>query len=159
MFIVFYTVKIVYICIIMTFSTSFCLCDTWIHFLCLFGVCVCACVHLFVYVCMYVCMLVPIRQHGVIIQTTTIGTFTSTKTLNPTYHPLLITLFKPSPGALQVSAVLQSCRLLSWTELRQYQPSGICIVPMRTIQTKGSENSLKHYVLTYWWMVMTKMKK
>jgi hypothetical protein len=31
MFIVFYTVKIVYICVFMIYSTSYCLCDTRIH--------------------------------------------------------------------------------------------------------------------------------
>ena len=82
MFIVFYTVKIVYICVVITFSASDCLCDTRIH---------------------RVCVLVPIRQHGVITQTTTIGTFTSTKTSNPMYHIVLITLLKASPGALQMS--------------------------------------------------------
>ena len=33
-------------------------------------------------------------------------------------------------------------------EPRQYQPSGICIGSMRASQTRGSKNSLKHYVLT-----------
>jgi hypothetical protein len=33
-------------------------------------------------------------------------------------------------------------------EPRQYQPSGICIGSMRTSQTRGSKNSLKHYVPT-----------
>ena len=47
---VFYTVKIVYICVFVTCSTSYCLCDTrkdpW-------KVCMCVCM----YVCiMYVCM-------------------------------------------------------------------------------------------------------
>jgi hypothetical protein len=35
-------------------------------------------------------------------------TFTSTKTSNPTYHIVLITLFKTSPGAVQMSQLYYS---------------------------------------------------
>ena len=47
MFLVFYTVKIVYICVCMTCSASYCLCDTRMD---PWNVCI--------YVCMYVCMYV-----------------------------------------------------------------------------------------------------
>jgi len=49
MFIVFYTVKIVYICICMTCSTSYCLCDTVMN---PWNMCICKYVR--VCVCMYV---------------------------------------------------------------------------------------------------------
>jgi len=58
-------------------------------------------------------VLVPIRQHGVITQTNTIRTFTSTKTLK-SYIPHCAgnTFQDISWCSTNVSAVLQSCRLL-----------------------------------------------
>ena len=59
MFIVFYTVKVVYICVVMTWSTSCCLGDThmdlWNVHMCTY-VCMCVCVYIHTYVCTYVCM-------------------------------------------------------------------------------------------------------
>ena len=62
-FAVLYTVKIVYICVFMTCSTSYCLVThLWIHGM---YVCVCVCVCVCVYVCMYVCMYVHLVNIGV----------------------------------------------------------------------------------------------
>jgi len=67
MFIVYYPVKIEYICVFMTCSTSYCLCDTLVDpwYVCIYVhmyvfTCVRACAHVYVciYVCMYVCMYV-----------------------------------------------------------------------------------------------------
>ena len=52
MFTVFYTVKMVNICVVMTWFTSYCLGDTLVD---LWNVHVC------VYVCMYVCMYVCLK--------------------------------------------------------------------------------------------------
>jgi len=131
MFIVFYTVKIVY----NFFHIWLSLWHTRVKYVYTY---ICISVHKYVHMhiymcthaCMCVCMSVPIRQHGVITQTTTIETFNSTKTSNPTYHIVLITLYKTS-AALQMSQLYFSLAdFWSWLELRQYQPSGICIEPM-----------------------------
>jgi hypothetical protein len=57
MFIAFYTVKLVYICVLITCFTMYCLCDTHIN---PWNMCVCVCVHTclcaYAHVCMYVCV-------------------------------------------------------------------------------------------------------
>ena len=49
MFVVFYIVKIVYICVFMTCSTLYCLCEKLVDLWNAYNVCVCVCVC----VCMY----------------------------------------------------------------------------------------------------------
>ena len=51
MFLVFYTVKIVYTCVCMTCSTSYCLCDTLMN---PWNVCIYVYIYIYMYVCMYV---------------------------------------------------------------------------------------------------------
>ena len=60
MFTVPYTVKIVYICVFMTHSTSYCLCDTHmdpvnVHMYVCMYVCMHECTYICVCVCMYAC--------------------------------------------------------------------------------------------------------
>jgi hypothetical protein len=51
-------VKIEYICVFMTCSTSYCLCDTRIHgmYVCMYCVCMYVCMYVCVYMCMYMCV-------------------------------------------------------------------------------------------------------
>jgi hypothetical protein len=60
MFIALYTLQIVYICVVMMCSTSYCLWHTYgpIEY-----VCVCACASMHACVCMYVCMQVCMSEH------------------------------------------------------------------------------------------------
>jgi hypothetical protein len=60
LFVVFYTVKIMYICVFMICYTSFCLCDTLMD---PWNECVCVCMCM--YVCMYMC--VHVLEHFVVV--------------------------------------------------------------------------------------------
>ena len=59
LFLVSYTAKIVYICVFMTSSTSYCICDTLMYpwnvriYVCMY-------VCMYMYVCIYVCMYIYI---------------------------------------------------------------------------------------------------
>jgi len=56
MFIVFYTVKIVYVCVFMTCSTFYSLRDTCEH------VYICACVYVHIYACGRACVCMYVRK-------------------------------------------------------------------------------------------------
>jgi len=55
MFLVFYTVEIVYICVFTTCSTSYCPCDMLID-LCNLCVCMYVYIYIYIYMCVCVCM-------------------------------------------------------------------------------------------------------